>query len=128
MSRNVKRWMPLIGWVVMIFGLSSVPSLSTDTEFPRGFDKVAHFFEYAVLVILVHRGLSYETGARGVVTFVIVAATCIGVAGLDELYQSFIPGRDSSIMDIVADTSGIALGTVAAVLMVVRLKKKAEKA
>jgi len=36
----------------------------------------------------------------------------IGFAGVDEYYQSFIPGRQADIYDLVADSLGIILGAV----------------
>jgi VanZ family protein len=31
------------------------------------------------------------------------------VGSFDEFYQSFVPGRDSSVYDLLADTIGVAL-------------------
>jgi VanZ family protein len=104
-------------WIVMIFALSSIPGLSTDdVRLPSGSDKVVHFFEYAVFAMLYYRGLSYggERIRWAVVIFVILSGSA--VAGLDEMYQSHIPRRDSSIYDLSMDAAGVAAGTIAAVL------------
>jgi len=39
----------------------------------------------------------------------IMIVTALG--GLDELYQSRIPGRDSDILDLVADATGAIFGS-----------------
>ena len=117
MSLNVKRWLPLAVWIVLIFGFSSIPGL-TGNRVPlvRGTDKAVHFVEYAVFAMLFYRGLSYG-GVRirwSLVIVVIISGTA--VAGLDEMYQSYIPRRDSDIYDLAADSAGVVAGTFAAVL------------
>jgi VanZ family protein len=117
MGLNMKRWLPLFAWIVLIFGFSSIPGL-TGSRVPMipGTDKLVHFVEYAVFAMLYYRGLSYG-GLRvrwSLVTVVLVSG--IAVAALDEMYQSYIPRRDSSFYDLVADAAGIVTGTLAAVL------------
>ncbi len=117
MSWNIRRWLPLIVWIVMIFGMSSIPGLSSDdVRLPTGFDKIVHFIEYAVFAMLYYRGLSYG-GVRirwSIVIIVITSGTA--VAALDEMYQSYIPRRDSSFFDLVMDSAGVVAGTLAVVL------------
>ena len=127
MSWNIRRWLPLIVWIVMIFGLSSIPGLSSDdVRFPTGSDKVVHFFEYAVFAMLFYRGLSYG-GVRVRWSIVIIVITSgIAVAALDEMYQSYIPRRDSSFFDLVMDSAGIVAGTLAAGLRhIIQIRKAA---
>ncbi len=127
MSWNVRRWLPLIVWIVMIFALSSIPGFSSDdVNLPAGFDKIVHFIEYAVFAMLYYRGLSYG-GVRirwSIVIIVIISG--IAVAALDEMYQSYIPRRDSSIYDLVMDSAGVIAGTLAAVLRhIIKIRKTA---
>ncbi len=129
MSWNIRRWLPLIAWIVMIFALSSIPGLSSDdVKLPTGFDKLIHFIEYAVFALLYYRGLSYG-GVRVRWSIVlIVIASGIAVAALDEMYQSYIPRRDSSLYDLVMDSAGIVTGTLAAVLRhIVQIRRAAER-
>lgn len=129
MSWNIRRWLPLIIWIVMIFALSSIPGLSSDdVRLPTGFDKLVHFFEYAVFALLFYRGLSYG-GVRVRWSIVlIVVASGIAVAALDEMYQSYIPRRDSSMYDLVMDSAGVVVGMLAAVLRhIVQIRKAAER-
>ncbi len=125
---NLRRWLPLVVWLALIFGLSSIPGLSTDdVRLPRGSDKCVHFIEYAIFAMLYYRGLSYGgVRIRWSVVIVVVAAG-IAVAALDEMYQSYIPRRDSSVFDLAADSAGVVTGTAAAVLRHVMTIRKAGK-
>ncbi len=107
----IKRWLPLVFWVIFIFGLSSIPvNRDVGITLPSGSDKVIHFFEYAILAMLLYRGFGYgredSIGMR--VTFSVMTAA--GIALMDEYYQSFIPERDASFLDLAADYSGIVVG------------------
>ncbi len=127
MSWNIRRWLPLIVWIVMIFTLSSIPGFSSDdVNLPTGFDKIVHFIEYAIFAMLYYRGLSYG-GVRIRWSIVIIVITSgIAVAALDEMYQSYIPRRDSSFYDLVMDSAGVVAGTLAAVLRhVIKIRKAA---
>ncbi len=104
-------WGPAIVWMVVIFAASSVSLPS----FPSGVaDYHAHFAVYAVLGGLVAWGRAQ--GRLGSVTFpstlvAVLIATLYGVG--DEVHQSFVPGRDPSLTDVVADSVGAITGTVA---------------
>jgi VanZ family protein len=111
-KKNMKRWLPLLIWIIVIFGLSSIPKLSGDyPDMPIPVDKIAHFFEYMILAILFHRGLGNDKVRRWIRPSIIVFCICLGIAALDELHQSYIPGRQSSIFDVLADLTGIVTGT-----------------
>ncbi len=98
---------------MLIFGLSSVPKLSTDDiGLPRGFDKIAHFAEYLILAVLFMHGLGSGSDRRAAPVVLLVLATGLLIAGLDELYQGLIPGRHPSIFDFSADAAGLLIGTV----------------
>jgi VanZ family protein len=122
---NMKRWLPLLVWIIIIFGLSSIPKLSGDyPDMPIPVDKVAHFIEYTILAILFHRGLGDDTLKRRISSSIFVFFICLGIAAMDELHQSYIPGRQSSIYDVLADLAGIVAATVYVLL---RGRKKVKK-
>jgi VanZ family protein len=108
-----RQWFPFIAWMVLIFVVSSIPRLSGE-EFgmPRGFDKAAHFVEYAILAFLFYRGESGERWRMGVPAWLLVIAAGLAIACLDEYHQRYIPGRDSNILDLTADAGGIITGTL----------------
>lgn len=109
--------MPLVAWIAVIFGVSSIPQLSGDSfGLPPGFDKVVHFGEYLVLGILLRHGIGGD-GQRGAAILLFVIATGLLVGCLDELYQSLIPGRHPSILDVAADAAGILAGALVGALI-----------
>lgn len=106
------RWGPVVLWAAMIFVLSSFSSLPAP---PAGFtDKHAHFATYGVLSALLVWGLTDRSPAR--MTWA-TAAAAVALAVLygasDEWHQSFVPGRDASVLDLAADTVGAAIAAVA---------------
>ena len=76
-------------------------------------DKVLHAVEYAVLGGLCYRafrwGLSEQMAARALI-IAIVTASLYGVT--DEVHQLFVPFRESSWLDWLADTIGAVIGAL----------------
>lgn len=99
-------------WMALIFALSSQPTLP-DTGFDPNIASIAgHFVAFGVLAGLIalflrKRGVGGWRWAAGAV----VIATLYGVT--DEVHQSFVPGRDASLFDVLTD----ALGAICAVLL-----------
>jgi hypothetical protein len=93
-------WPLLLGCTV--FAASSRPVVS-GLGFEGG-DKVAHFAVYGLLGTLLCR--VWGSGWRAAV---LALATASLFGATDEWHQSFVPGRDSDVMDWLADSSGAAL-------------------
>ena len=98
-------------WAALIFVLSSMSTLPAP---PGGFtDKHAHFVTYGVLAALLVWAITDRAPLRTTWT---VAATAVALAALygasDEWHQSFVPGREVSVLDFAADTAGAALAAV----------------
>lgn len=76
-------------------------------------DKVVHAVIYAVLGLLVRLALA-GTRLRGLLAIAaaVALASCYGVS--DEFHQAFIPNRQADVKDWAADTTGAALGALAA--------------
>ena len=106
----------LLAWAALIFVLSSFPN----PPGPRATDlrsTLAHVAEYAVFGFL---ALNLLVRWRGQLTARIVAAAWLlsvayGIS--DELHQAFVPRRDASLLDVLADAAGAALGVATAVLL-----------
>ena len=83
----------------LIFHLSSLPG--GQVGIPAPWDKLAHLAEYAVLGFLLGRG-------SGRVSLAFLVAALYGAT--DELHQAFVPGREASALDWLADAAGAFLG------------------
>jgi VanZ family protein len=97
-----RRWLPTLLWGVAIFLVSSVPRLDAAIVRLEGCDKIGHFVEYFVLGWALRywsRGGRFRFLAGGVV-----------FAAFDEFHQRFVPGREMSFWDFVADAAGITAG------------------
>lgn len=109
-------WGPVVGYAGLIFYLSA--QSHPDDDLPSLFwavnDKVLHALEYAGLGGLCYR--AFRWGATGsmaarALLFSILTASLYGVT--DEVHQLFVPFRESSWQDWLADVTGSALGAVA---------------
>ncbi len=110
------RWLPVAAYVALIFVLSSQPGLSVPGTFEYR-DKLAHTLEYGGLGWLVYRAARDSWPATPALRRVLLAVLALSVLGvLDEKFQSFIPGRDSTAYDWMADTFGGALAQIGGVV------------
>ncbi len=106
---RVPRWLPPLIWAAIIIGASSLEDLQTVVGGVEIRDKLAHFGEYFVFGWLVARsfdGLGW--GARKHFLWTLAFGLFLGV--VDELYQGFVPGRERSALDVLADVVGSAAG------------------
>lgn len=102
--------LPVIAFILFIFWQSSGPGMITQPLFPH-FDKVLHFGAYALLAFLAARNLKKERPLWPAVKIKIIAIIFAGLFGLsDEIHQSFIPLRDASLWDFIADCAGSIAG------------------
>jgi VanZ family protein len=101
-----------LGWMVMIFFLSSRSDLPAPSFF-WGQDKVTHMLVFGVLGFLFARSQwpKRVTSPFGRVVVITMMVALYGA--FDEIHQLFVPGREASPGDLVADVVG---GLVAAVL------------
>jgi VanZ family protein len=104
-------WGPVIGYAATIFYLSSLSH--PEEELPSFLwelgDKALHGGEYAVLGWLccrALRGVSPATLARRAALAGAILASLYGVS--DEVHQAFVPSREMSVLDMVADSIGAA--------------------
>ena len=111
--RCLKYWLPPLLYVALIFSLSSlskppIPKLDWNAS-----DKFYHAIEYAVLSFLLGQAL-VNTSSRLSVGFAGMIAMFVAVllGASDEWYQSFVPGRFSTVSDWVADSLGGILGAL----------------
>ena len=81
-------------------------------------DKLLHLIEYGGLGGLLGVALGQRRGVgwRDVLFWSALVGFLYG--GSDELHQSFVPGRDAEVGDMLADTVGCLLGGAAALPLV----------
>jgi len=113
MIKFLKYWLPVVLWAGFIFYVSSLPSADIPGIFTYQ-DALFHIFEYAFLALLLSRALkNYQSSlfnkSRRIL---LVILTCLIYAISDEIHQNFIPGRESSLADVIFDGLGIVLGSV----------------
>ncbi|MBI5048417.1 MAG: VanZ family protein [Deltaproteobacteria bacterium] len=102
-------WLPPIGYMALIFYMSSQPLEEFQLPDVWNIDKVAHFIEYGVLGIIWFRALNTVSVNSKQIVFVAFAITFLyGIS--DEIHQHFVPNRNSSIYDAIADGIGAWVG------------------
>jgi VanZ family protein len=106
-------WLPLLLYVTVILTLSAQPNLKQPFPFENG-DKLCHLIEYGGLGILLARLLRGALRVRFALVGALIAIAVGSLIGAgDEYFQSYIPGRDSSVYDWMADTTGVMLAQIA---------------
>ena len=100
---------PAVFWAILIFFVSSIPSLSGPDLGIALQDKWTHMIEFGIFGFLLQRSFVHIYGNRFqsyLLAFIIGAA----YGGLDEIHQSFVDGREADLIDFYADTIGILGG------------------
>lgn len=108
-------WAPVVGYAALIFYLSSLPKPHEQLPaFVRDLgDKLLHLVEYGILGALGYRAFRWASGPRiasWAVFLAIVAGSIYGAT--DELHQAFVPMREASVFDWIADTLGSVIGAL----------------
>lgn len=102
----MKRWLPSLLLMAIIFGFSSVPSYQMPKFGLADYlvKKGGHAFGYGLLALFNWYGLN---GRRPWLAWLMAVA----YAALDEVHQSFVPGRNASFVDVlVFDNLGALAG------------------
>lgn len=107
--RLISLWFPVLLQMSLIFYFSAQPKGSPVLEsfpVPAG---VGHLIGYGLLTFLFYRafngGLAGWSVAAARKTFVFALIYAIS----DEFHQSFVPGREAAVSDVMIDTAGILL-------------------
>lgn len=105
-------WIPVFVWAAAIFWFSVMPCKTPPPFEIRYLDKIAHFFVYAVLAVLTFRGMYIAGSFSPLRNSVLTLIWGGGYGTVMELVQVFIPGRDASSYDVLANIAGILVGIV----------------
>lgn len=108
-----RYWLPVLAYVSLIFVLSAQPGLHPPVKFQNS-DKLAHMVEYGVLGWFLVRALRAALPARSwVFTSMLALGLGLVIGAGDEIFQSFVPGRDSTVFDWLADGTGLTFAQLA---------------
>ena len=117
-------WLPVFVWsgLIYLFSSHAVPSATQIYWGDFIIKKSAHIFEYGLLALLWYRALK-QSGVKKKTSAIVglILAICYGIT--DEYHQTFTPGREPRIRDVVFDT----IGATAALYIVWNLLPKAPK-
>jgi VanZ family protein len=112
----VARWPAVVLWMALLFALSSIPSEVVQPSGAIPLDKVAHFCFYGVLGALLAGAIGRRrVGWGAVIALAVAIGALYGVS--DEFHQRFVPGRDASVDDWIADVLGTLTGAIVAVTL-----------
>ena len=117
--------LPPVLWMGVIFILSAQRTLPEypDTLLDSILKKAAHIIEYGILAFLLQRALSRGQGALSRPALIASFVVSVLYAASDEYHQTFVPGRNGTLMDVGFDT----VGALVALLFVGSLRRKRER-
>lgn len=103
-------YIPLVIYWIMLFTATSLPASNLPSVAVG--DKIKHFSAFFGLSVLLSLTLIYQNKILLFKKYFLAAALVISsIYGLlDEIHQSFVPGRNSEFLDWLADTIGAAAG------------------
>lgn len=103
-------WGPVILWMSVIYFFSSLSTKPVSTVYWKEFfvKKSAHLVEYFTLYVLLYRAFLNDLGNKKK-SFIFAMGISIMYAISDEFHQSFTPGREPKVRDIIIDSSGVLL-------------------
>ena len=108
----LRYWLPVLAYVTAIFVVSAQPHLTPPIRFQNA-DKFYHLGEYLILGWLLARAFRVSLRVPYPVMAAMMAlAFGILIGASDEYSQSFVPGRDSNVLDFLADTAGLVLAQI----------------
>jgi VanZ family protein len=108
-ERFLKYHLPVILYGALIIIISSIPGLNKSRIVVLGYDKVIHFFEYAIFAYLLFRScvrIRFISGSNARYVPYLSLLFLAAFAVFDELFQARVPGRESDILDIAFDILG----------------------
>jgi hypothetical protein len=107
---GVVRWAPAVLIMAVIFLLSSIPSdgMPIFGWYDLLVKKLGHVTGYALLSYSILRGL----GKKDLPTIALAWFLTVLFGASDELHQAFVPGRQSTLIDVGIDAIGAFLGVL----------------
>ncbi len=106
-GKFLRFWFPVFLYSGIIFYASSRPDLKPTLDIAH-VDKALHVLEYLVFGFLLARASAHQWPEVRIIQVVTICSLLYGIS--DEYHQSFVPGRDAGVSDVIADTIGGFLG------------------
>ena len=107
---RIARFLPALVLMAIIFVMSSRSSVPQSPLIPSMLTSAAgHLFAYAVLAVLLARALEDDV-ERTIKRYGIAWVLSVVYGVTDEIHQSFVPGRNPSVVDVAIDAAGAAIG------------------
>ncbi|MCI6441919.1 VanZ family protein [Treponema sp.] len=116
--KAIPRWIPTVIIISISWYLSSREHVEHMPSFWNA-DKAVHFFCFGGLCFWISFACRTKTISR--IWIPVFITSFYGF--IDEIHQSFVPGRSCSVFDWIADTSGAIFGAVLFVFMAAKLSK-----
>ena len=107
MLKKILKWIPAIFVAGCNIYLSSQEHIEQMPNFWNA-DKVVHFFCFAGFSFWVAFACNIKTYKMTWLPTLIISLWAV----TDEIHQSFTPGRDASVFDWIADTTGAFVGAM----------------
>jgi VanZ family protein len=127
MSKKLRRWLPPLIWMGIIFYFSSYPkvSIAENSLYAFVFFKTLHLIEYGILFFLLFRALNSFDEEKLSLKYMFAFTFLIAIlyALSDEIHQTFVPTREGRLRDVFIDTAGMLLMYIYIRHNVGRLKK-----
>lgn len=109
--------LPPILYAGLILALSSIPNAQPPSFDIANIDKFYHTLEYFIYGLLVFRAFpEAQFSGRKKIFYALLFAFGWAFAACDETVQSFVPNRDSSVWDWLADFTGYTLAGTLTIL------------
>ena len=114
----MRYWLPVLLYLGTVQLLGAQPDLQVPMLFPN-VDKVVHVLEYLGLGVLLARAIRATVRVPVPIrTALFAVGVGLGMGVADEFIQSFVPGRMSSVNDVLADLTGLLIAQFIYLLVV----------
>lgn len=111
----IKKYLPPIFWMALIFILSSIPGTAFPEQPFSGFTELVHVAVYFILGLLWYRALKEKVA--------LILTIGILYAISDEIHQIFVPFRQFDILDMLMDAVGVIAGVLVGKIFYAKMKK-----
>lgn len=127
--KDIIYLLPPLLWMALIYYLSSFNRLQASEVGWQDFilRKGAHFFEYAILFVLIYRAFNYTTRVSTIDKLFFALFMTVLYALTDEYHQTWVLGRTGKLFDVLVDSLGAVFGFVFSSKIIYHLPVKAQR-